>query len=291
MNRFHPRVLAATTIVVAAACSDATGPAQDATLADAFSTVLLGFNNVESSFAGGREAGLAAWSPGGGRREAQSGELCAGRAGWVIPGWHRIRPRSHQSIGVQRLHVRVGIRRRRVRSRGTQWPHRESLGCFTDGSGNVQSAYDSATTNTLNVRVAVKRYHHAPERHNQGGRARERPHGRGTRVRQHRADRERHFGGNREHDRHERRRRTYGAARHGRHHHQRHHPGIYGFEALPDLRNGRALHACHAHIRWRITHDVYSSRGGDVRRLRHCNRRDHAGYRFSLRGVDRNSQH
>lgn len=128
MNRFHPRVLAATTIVVAAACSDATGPAQDATLADAFSTVLLGFNNVESSFAGGREAGLAAWSPGGGRREAQSGELCAGRAGWVIPGWHRIRPRSHQSIGVQRLHVRVGIRRRRVRSRGTQWPHRESLG-------------------------------------------------------------------------------------------------------------------------------------------------------------------
>src|SRR5687768_8129239 len=70
----HLPFLAAVTLV-AGACELGTGPNQDTTLLDSgFASVLLGYNNVQSSFAAGTDGEATAWMPaGGGGRGGRGG--------------------------------------------------------------------------------------------------------------------------------------------------------------------------------------------------------------------------
>jgi len=153
---------AAAALLTLAACSDSpVGPDSDPALLAAFSSVLYGYNNTASSFAGGPNAGMAAWSPGrrghdGGRH---FGFMMGGGLGGLFlgegfgPGFGhgRFGDESHNDDCafdadsgrvVCQTETRNGLTIARTIA-------------FADAAGNVQSAFDSTTTNTINTRIAV----------------------------------------------------------------------------------------------------------------------------------------
>jgi len=210
----HLPFLAAVTLV-AGACELGTGPNQDTTLLDSgFASVLLGYNNVQSSFAAGTDAESTAWMPSGTRRGGRGGGGAQGGGGGMCGG----------GLGGHFLGDGLGFGFGRygdpllssdctfnaasgrvvcpVVTRNGLTINRSAA--YATANGTVQSAFDSLTTDRINVRVqasgtitrrtgATTAVEHASDRTVTR-----------RRRRQHAAHHQRHVGRHREYDRHER---------------------------------------------------------------------------------------
>ena len=145
---------------------ETTGPSQNSTLATAFNSVLLGFNNTSNTFAGGTDGGLNAWMPAGGGRGGRgpggggpgAGGMCGGGLGglFVGSGFGLDFGRGPHggvlsgSCAFEAASGRVVCAAETVNgltvNRSAQ---------YTNAAGAVQQAFDSITTNSVNTRVAV----------------------------------------------------------------------------------------------------------------------------------------
>jgi len=170
MNRIVPRALAAALVLSAAACADATGAGSILDLDPAFSTVPTGFSNTTSSFAGGDSA---AWTPGGhhhggrgrgghhggGPHGGGLGGLMGGGLGGLFMGDGLGRHHGHRPFGESvpfagcAFDASAGRNVCAAESRDGLTINRSAQ--FLAVGGAVQQAFDSATTNTVNARVAV----------------------------------------------------------------------------------------------------------------------------------------
>jgi hypothetical protein len=160
MSRIRTGVIAAVAICATSACSEFTGPSNDLALTTAFSSVLLGFDNVQSSFSGGPGGGLVAWGPGGrghhgpGHNGLAGGGLGGPFAGGGFgPGFGGGRHGDPALGGDCTFDAASG----RVVCAPVE---RHGLtivrsAAYSDASGTAQSAFDSVTTNAINMRVAV----------------------------------------------------------------------------------------------------------------------------------------
>jgi hypothetical protein len=167
MTRFAPRALAAALLLSAAACADATGAGSILDLDPAFNTVPTGFSNTTSSFAGGDSA---AWTPGGhhhggghhGRRGGRGGGLgglMGGGLGGLFlgdgVGRHHGRHPFGESVPFASCAFDTGAGRNVCAAETREGLTINRSAQFLATGGTVQQSYDSATTNTVNVRVSV----------------------------------------------------------------------------------------------------------------------------------------
>ena len=137
-------------------CADTAGPLDqdNAELSGAFSSMLMGFQHVESSFDPGT-GGLLAWSPGGhGIRGGGGLGFCGGGLGGSFLGGFKIGrfgiPDLSASCTFDAASGRVVCAPETRHGLTIQ----RSV-AFRNASGAAQSAWDSVTTNSVNVRVAV----------------------------------------------------------------------------------------------------------------------------------------
>jgi hypothetical protein len=168
MARFAPRALAAALVLSAAACADATGAGSILDLDPAFNSVPTGFSNTTSSFAGGDSA---AWTPGGhhrgnpgghGRRHGGRGGLgglMGGGLGGLFlgdgVGRHHGRHPFGESVPFASCAFDAGAGRNVCAAETREGLTINRSAQFLATGGAVQQTYDSATTNTVNVRVSV----------------------------------------------------------------------------------------------------------------------------------------
>jgi hypothetical protein len=161
MKRTLKCVTAACIAMSVAACADNTGPVIDPSLASAFNSVLLGFDNTSSSFSGGVEGGLSEWGPGGhhgDRRGPGHGSLMAGGLGGLFCGdgfglgFGRGKFGGTLS-GTCTFDAAQGRVVCDAQTRDDLTINRSAA--FTTTSGQVQSAFDSLTTDKINTRVSV----------------------------------------------------------------------------------------------------------------------------------------
>ena len=145
-----------------AACQDSgstTGTSSDLLVADGFETLPLGFADVNSTFGSVSDSGTTGWHPRGphGRgHRGQGGMMCGGLGGFFGPGLDfglRHGPFRGQlgatcsfDAGVNRVVCDT------VTRGGLSIA--QSI-AYYDTAGVVQSAYDSLSTNTINVQVSV----------------------------------------------------------------------------------------------------------------------------------------
>ncbi len=167
MSRRRTRgLLVAALALASTACMETTGPSQNSTLATAFNSVLLGFNNTSNTFAGGTDGGLNAWMPAGGGRGGRgpggggpgAGGMCGGGLGglFVGAGFGLDFGRGPHggvlsgSCAFEAASGRVVCAAETVNgltvNRSAQ---------YTNAAGAVQQAFDSITTNSVNTRVSV----------------------------------------------------------------------------------------------------------------------------------------
>ena len=157
------RLLATTAAIatIAAACADISNPSQDLSLNSAFNSALLGFDNVQSTFVGGEINLTSAWSPGGGRGPgggAGSGGMCGGGAGGLFRGdlglGFGLGRFGDGGLSDECVFQQAGGRVVcPAVTRNGLTINRSAA--YTNASGAVQSAFDSVTTNAINVRVQV----------------------------------------------------------------------------------------------------------------------------------------
>jgi len=168
-------LLAIAAALSVAACDDFTGPTADGTLDAAFATGLFGFGDAASSFQG--EAGGDAWMPEGGGRGPQGtgpggggpGGHRGGRGGGpglgglmrgglfrgegFGPGFGRAR-HGDPSLGDEcAFDLASGRVVCEPVERGGLVIERSAA--YRDAPGNVQPAFDSLTTNSIDTEVAV----------------------------------------------------------------------------------------------------------------------------------------
>jgi hypothetical protein len=163
MSRCRHLLLLAAATLSAGACELGTDLDQDTSLLDsAFSSVLLGYNNVQSSFATGTGDEQTAWTPRGGQRDGGAragGGMCAGGLGGPFLGTGFGlgfgRGRFGDAVLSSDCAFDAGSARVvcPVVTRNGLTIHR--FAAYADASGDVQSAFDSLTTNTINVRIAA----------------------------------------------------------------------------------------------------------------------------------------
>ena len=145
-----------------AACQDSgstTGTSSDLLVADGFETLPLGFADVNSTFGSVSDSGTTGWHPRGPRgrgHRGQGGMMCGGLGGFFGPGLDfglRHGPFRGQ-LGAT-CSFDAGINRvvcDTVTRGGLSIA--QSI-AYYDTAGVVQSAYDSLSTNTINVQVSV----------------------------------------------------------------------------------------------------------------------------------------
>lgn len=159
--------MAAALVAGAAACNESpTGPNPDPEMAAAFNSVLFGWQNTASSFAGGPDGGMMAWGPGprggrGGRHgegPGMGGMMGGGLDGLFLgggfgPGF------GHGRFGHAGLDAACSYDATIARVVCEAETHDgltiERSFSFRDASGNVQNAFDSLATDAINTRVAV----------------------------------------------------------------------------------------------------------------------------------------
>jgi hypothetical protein len=163
MQRFPSLLLAAATLLAAAGCQDAGSPDPSATnsvdVSSAFSSLPVGFASVQSTF---DDSTSTEWSPGDsdgrghhhGGPEA-SGMMCGGLGGlldlglgfgdWRFPG---VDP-----SGTCEFDPTTGRMACAPETRDGLTVTRSAA--FSDAAGAVQQAFDSASTNTVNMQVQV----------------------------------------------------------------------------------------------------------------------------------------
>jgi hypothetical protein len=147
--------LAGASLLVVAGCSDTAAPvfSENAELAGAFNSVLMGFQHVESSFDAG-SGGLLAWAPGGrGMRGGGIGFCGGGLGGFFLGGFKLGRfgiPDLADTCTFDATSGRVVCAQ--VTRNGLTIQRSVA---FQSASGAAQPAWDSLTTNSVNVRIAV----------------------------------------------------------------------------------------------------------------------------------------
>jgi hypothetical protein len=160
MSRCRPLPFLATALVCAGGCELGTGPGQDTSLLDSgFTSVLLGFDNVQSSFpaATAGEAWLPEGRQGGGDRAG--GGMCGGGLGGPFLGdgfglgFGRGRFGDALLSSDCAFDAASGRVVCPVVTRNGLTIERSAA--YADASGAVQSAFDSLTTNTIDVQVAA----------------------------------------------------------------------------------------------------------------------------------------
>ena len=186
MTRSIPRVLAASMILAAGACSDVlSGTGSTLTLSEAFQTVPVGFSANSQSFASAADAGVP-FMPGElganvgyhgqGRQGADHGSRRGGHHDGMGPGAQGLlmggglgpdfigavgfgRGRGRGSFGAFRLSADCAFDASTGR---VECPETERHGlavnvsyAFRDADGDVQEAFDTATTNSVNVQTTV----------------------------------------------------------------------------------------------------------------------------------------
>ena len=170
MKRILPFLAA---VALLAACRDSVDPTTLATISAAFQSVPLGFDNAEHSFAGASDGINPEWGPHGGDRGRPGdgghggmhheggpgfGNFMGGGLGGLFfgdgfgSGFGRGRG-SATLIGICTYSASTGrITCDPVTSRGLTTTRSAA---YQDASGASQTAFDSATTNSINLQVTV----------------------------------------------------------------------------------------------------------------------------------------
>jgi hypothetical protein len=161
MKRSFLRVLATTTVLAGAACSDSvTNPSQSASLLDAFVPALAGFSQAQNSFSDGTDGGMHGGPLGGlGQRHGygfglMGGGLGGGFIGAGFGAGFGHRPYDDGGIITQCVYSAASgrITCDPVTRNGLTITRSVA---YTDASGVAQSAYDESTTNTINTQLTV----------------------------------------------------------------------------------------------------------------------------------------
>jgi len=155
MTRTRLRLTAGAAVLILAACDDSAGPpGQDnAALSSAFSSVLMGFQHVESSFDAGA-SGLLAWSPGGRRERAGGIGFCGGGLGGFFLGGLKLGRFGIPGVSDGCTFNAAGGRVVCEPESRNGLTITRSI-AFRDANGAAQSAWDSLTTSSINVQIAV----------------------------------------------------------------------------------------------------------------------------------------
>ncbi len=163
MTRTYQKLIAAAAVVTSAACGELNTPSSDATssLAAAFTAVPVGFENLTSSYAGSSDGGPTMWLPGPRGIGLGGGLLMGGGIGEAFVGAIGFGGRGHGghrgpfagfsctgtfSAASGRLVCDDVVRNGLTSKRSIR---------FTTAAGAVQQAFDTLTTNTVNVQTAV----------------------------------------------------------------------------------------------------------------------------------------
>lgn len=152
-------------LLVLTGCAEISSPQSNDVPDAAFSSVLLGFNNAASSFAGGPDGGAAAWAPAGrgpghdGGHGPMGRDMLGGGLGDLFLGQGFGPHFGHGRFGDTSLPDRCMFNAATGR---VACPTETRNGltidrsvAFADAAGAVQAAFDSTTTNTVNSRVSV----------------------------------------------------------------------------------------------------------------------------------------
>ncbi len=161
-------MIAAAFAAGAAACSESpTGVnTQDPEIAAAFNSVLLGYQNTASSFAGGQDGGLMAWGPQGRHRNREQHQEGPGMGAMMGGGLEGLFLGGGFGPGFG--HGRFGYA---GFDNACAWDAAvERVVCtvetdngltvdrsfaFLDADGNVQTAFNGVTTDVMNTRITV----------------------------------------------------------------------------------------------------------------------------------------
>ena len=151
--------LLAVALAIAVACQDSGSPttsSTSATLANAFASLPLGFSNVQSTFA---DSSNAEWTPGSGSHSHDGGGdgmMCGGigALGGLGLGFGlgqdlfagELPGTCVYDASSERVNCQPQTRNGLTVTRSA---------AYADASGAVQQAFDSVTTNTVNMQVAV----------------------------------------------------------------------------------------------------------------------------------------
>jgi hypothetical protein len=142
------------------ACSDSpTTTTADSALSAAFLSVPLGYNNALSSYQGGPDGGLAAFSPRDRHGSMGRGAMMGGGLGGLFlgdgfeAGFGHGRHGDPTLSGVCTFSASTGrVTCPPVTRNGLTV---ERSAAYADASGALQQAFDSVTTNSINTRVSV----------------------------------------------------------------------------------------------------------------------------------------
>jgi hypothetical protein len=163
MTRPLTRALAgALALATLAACSEGvTDPTADSSLAAAFLSVPLGFDNAVSSFDAGTTGGLEAFTPHGhrGRGGPDRGSMMGGGLGGLFLGKGFGAGFGHGRHGDPLLSGACTFSASTGRVTCPTETRRgltvERSGAYADANGVAQAAFDSVTTNSINTRILV----------------------------------------------------------------------------------------------------------------------------------------
>jgi hypothetical protein len=164
MQRFPSLLLRAATLLAAAGCQESGSPDSSASnsvdVSSAFNSLPVGFSNVQSTF---DDSTGTEWSPGSGDGrgrhhdglERGSGMMCGGLGGFLDLGL-RFGDRRFPDVdlsGTCEYDPSTGRVACAPETRDGLTVTRSAA--FSDATGAVQQAFDSASTNTVNVQVQV----------------------------------------------------------------------------------------------------------------------------------------
>lgn len=159
MSRTLPTLATMALVLGLAACQDGgspTGSNSNLTLADGFSTMPLGFADVNSTFGSSADSGTTDWHPRGHGFHGGGGMMCGGLHGFFGAGldfglrngpWRgQFGANCAYDATAERVLCDTLVRNGLSIVQST---------AFYDTTGAVQSAFDAASTNTVNVQISV----------------------------------------------------------------------------------------------------------------------------------------
>jgi hypothetical protein len=145
-------------VLAVLACQDSGAPGSTTTTteSDAFTTLPLGFADVQSTFGGEDDDGTTEWAPRGQRGNVPHGDgkgLMFGGLAKFFNFNSLLRPFPTEASDHCTFNASSGRLECDPVTRGGLTITRSAA--FTDADGNVQQAFDGSTTNTINVQVEV----------------------------------------------------------------------------------------------------------------------------------------
>jgi hypothetical protein len=156
-----PYVVLAALLLATAACQDSSAPVSSSPLStsEAFSTLPLGFSNVQSTFGNGTDSSTTEWTPNGsgsgqGHHGGGNGMMCGGFGGSAGVGFGLGRGLFSDTLpGTCAFDAASGRVSCEPETRNGLTIQRSAA--YTDATGQVQQGFDSTTTEAINVRTEV----------------------------------------------------------------------------------------------------------------------------------------